>query len=165
MPKDMLSKMGENLKSFWQVNNLRNDKTLLVLTIIYLLVLTLLHWRLSPKLEILFFLAGGILGVYFLDLAEAIFKVSPSPFKNVLFQVIFVPFSLFILTSSGSLFGTGLVLSMFLSMLFQEGRELLAQGNINRWFWPIKREINLRTQQIYLLVMMVVFSLLSLLFA
>jgi len=142
----------------------------IVFTLIYLLSLTFLRWRMNFKGEILFFLGGGILGVYFLDLAEAIFKRgvgesgAPSSFKNVLFQAIFVPFSLFVLTSSGSLFGAGLVLSIFLNMLFEQGKELKATGNLNSWFRIIKRDFSLGTQRFYFLLMLGIFVFLSSLF-
>ncbi|MBI4999543.1 hypothetical protein HZB97_02110 [Candidatus Gottesmanbacteria bacterium] len=132
-----------------------------------------MRWRLSPRLEILFFLGGGILGVYFLDLAEMVFKISPlgvnprgepSPFKNVLFQTIFVPFSLFVLTSSGSLFGAGLILSIFLAMLLGQWQELSRSGNINNWFWIVKSDFPPKTQQIYFAVMSGIFILFTLMF-
>lgn len=154
----------------------------LLITVIYLIFLIIFHWGLKLKLEILLFLAGGILGVYFLDLAELLFKISPlgvnlqaepsgrgprgepSPFKNVLFQTIFVPFSLFVLTSSGSLFGAGLVLSIFLAMLLKQWQELRLEGNINNWFWIVKKDFPLKTQQLYFAVMSGIFIFLSLLF-
>ncbi len=119
-----------------------------------------------------FFLAGGLLGVIFLDLIEAVFKLSPmtdpesqnSAFKNVLVQVVLVPFSLFVMTSSGSLFGVGLILSLFLSMLYRQRLEFRATGNLNSWFWVIKTEITPKNQQIYLMVMAGIFVFLSFLF-
>jgi len=163
--------MPENLKTFWQTNNLRVDRQLLVLTLIYLIIVSAFHWSLHPTLEIPFFLSGGLLGVVFLDLVEAVFRTSPlgstdehPPFKNVLVQVVFVPFSFFVMTSSCSLFGVGLVLSMFLVMLYRQTLELKERGNLDSWFWVIKTEVSLKTQQIYWAVMAGIFVFLSLLF-
>lgn len=164
IPKDMLSKTQGLLKS--------SSKSLLIVTIVYLLFLVFWHWNLNLlRLEILFFLAGGIVGVYFMDLAELFFKNSSvgegqtkSPFKNVLFQAIFVPFTLFIVTSSGSHFGIGLVLSIFLSTLFRQWQEFQKLGNINDWFWMIKTQFSPRDQQNYLLIMSGIFGFLSLMF-
>lgn len=136
----------------------------LLITIIYLIFLIIFRWGFKVKPEILLFLAGGILGVYFLDLAEVLFRISPSPFRNILFQAIFVPFSLFVLTSSGSLFGTGLVLSIFLTMLLGQWQEFSKSGNINNWFWIVKKEFSPKTQQLYFAIMVGIFILLSLLF-
>lgn len=136
----------------------------LLITVFYLIFLIIFHWGFKVKPEILLFLAGGILGVYFLDLADVLFKISPSPFKNVLFQAIFVPFSLFVLTSSGSLFGTGLVLLIFGNMLLSQWQEFAKNGNIGSWFWIVKKEFDISTQQLYFAVMVGIFVLLSLLF-
>lgn len=136
----------------------------LLITVFYLIFLIIFHWGFKVKPEILLFLAGGILGVYFLDLADVLFKISPSPFKNVLFQAIFVPFSLFVLTSSGSLFGAGLVLSISLGMLFSQWQEFALSGNINNWFSLIKKKFSPANQQVYFVAMLGIFVVLSLLF-
>lgn len=164
--------MPLNLKTFWQTNKLGVNRQLLIITLIYLVLLTVFHWGWQPTWEIPFFLAGGLLGIIFLDLAEAIFKISPltttegqhSPFKNVLLQAVFVPFMLFVITSSGSFFGVGLVLSIFLSMLYRQRLELKEVGNLNSWFGVIKIEITPKNQQIYLVIMVGIFAFLSLLF-
>ncbi len=171
-PKEMLSKMPADLKNFWQTNNLHVNRQLLIFTLIYFLILTVFHWGLHPTWEIPFFLAGGLFGIIFLDLAEAVFKMSPltatestnSPFKNVLVQVVFVPLSFFVISSSGSFFGVGLVLSVYLSMLYWQRLAFKETGNFNSWFWVIKTEISFKTQQIYLYVMAGIFAFLSLLF-
>jgi len=172
----MLSKMVYALKNFLVTNNVKTDKNLLITTAVYLLILVILRWQLHPGLEIIFFLAGGLLGVYFLDLAEAIFKFntsnqpsdqptsSRSSFKNVLFQGAFVFLALFVITSSGSLFGAGMILAMYLGMLISQYHQLMATGNLNSWFWPIKTEITVANQKIYLGILAGFFLLLNLLF-
>lgn len=156
--------MPERLKSLLAEVKIKTNKKVLIISLIYLIFLSLFHWNFRPSLEILFFLAGGLLGVYFLDLADVLFKISPSPFKNILFQAIFVPFSLFVLTSSGSLFGIGLVLSIFGNMLFGQWQEFGRSGNIGSWFWIVKSDFNPRTQQIYFAVMVGIFIFFTLMF-
>ncbi len=181
-PKSTLSKMPGQLKSYLMGLNIKTDKKLFIATLIYLAILILMRWRLSPKLDIFFFLAGGILGVQFLELVETIFKdlsakksLEPvlveqgnipgrSSVKNVLCQSVFVPLSLFVITSSGSLFGTGLVLSISFSMLYWQWQEYNTTGKIASWLWVIKTEIDQKTQQIYLAIMGVLFIFLSMLF-
>lgn len=137
----------------------------LIITAVYLLFLV--FWRFNLNIlrwELLLFLAGGILGVYFLDLAEMIIKQEKSPFKNVLFQAILAPFTLFMVTSSGSLFGSGLTLSIFLSLLFGQWREFKKTGSLDSWFWIIKTKFSAPNQRYYLLVVSGIFIFLSLLF-
>lgn len=152
---------------------MRKKPILLIITIAYLLCLTLFHWGGKIDLGILFFLAGGVLGIYFLDLADLLFKISPfrpslqgepSPFRNVVFQSALAILSLFVLTSSGSVFGTGLVLTMFLRILLDQREELGQNGNLQNWFAVIKTEILPSTQKIYFAVMVGIFIFLSFLF-
>jgi len=151
---------------------MRKKPILLIISLVYLLSLTLFHWGIKPSLEILFFLAGGALGVYFLDLADLIFKMSafdntqakPSPFRNVLFQSPLAVLSLFVLTSSGSLFGTGLVLTLFLGILIDQREELGQSNSLQSWFSVIKTEILASTQKLYFWVMVGIFIFLSFLF-
>lgn len=148
------------------------NKKALMITLFYSVGLAFLHWRLRPNLEALFWLGGGVLGVVFLDVAEALFRLSTSDFlqtkvslfKNVLFQTVFIPLALFVLTSSASLFGSGLVLSIFLNMLLDQRQEMQKANNLNYWFAIIKRPIEPPTQKGYLLIMTGIFGFFSLLF-
>ena len=139
-------------------------KNELGLTLGYLAIVIILHWKLHPDLSIIYFLGGGILGVYFLDLADLVFKISPSPYRNVFFQAVFILMTLFVLTSSGSLFGSGLVLAIYLSMILGQFLELKEKGNLSDWFSLIKKEIDMSSQRIYLTVVFVIFLLVNLLF-
>ncbi len=130
----------------------------------YLLLLILFHWQLNFDWSILFFLGGGILGVYFLDLADLVFKIEPKPYRNVFFQTAFILMTLFIITSSGSLMGAGLVLSIYLNMILSQFKEIQEKGNLDEWFKLIKREVDIKTQKIYLGVISGAFLLLNLLF-
>lgn len=143
---------------------IKKKKKELVVTLIYLLIIVLLHWKFRPDLQSLFFLGGGVLGVYFLSLADLIFKISPSPYRNVFFQAAFAVMALFVLTSSGSLFGNGLVLAVYLSMIMDQTSELKGKGNLNGWFSLIKKEIKPAAQMTYFCVINIVFILLNLLF-
>lgn len=85
--------------------------------LVYLLAVGLVKWQLQPPIGAALFLAGGALGIYFLDFAEAFFKLTPSPFRTIQFFLVYAVASFFIVTSSGSLLAIGLVLSMYLSLL------------------------------------------------
>lgn len=85
-------------------------------------------------------------------------------FHNVLFQAILVIFCFFAITSTNSLFGIGLLMGMFLSLLLEEifylknhKEEELKQ----RLFWPVKVELNASQQRIYVLIVVFIFVFLS----
>jgi len=87
-------------------------------------------------------------------------------FHNVLFQLIFCVFCFFVLTSTGSQFGTGLVMAMALHLLKDE-LELLLRGkdeHLRQWlFWQVKTEVTLNQQKSFVILMLLVFVGLSLL--
>ncbi len=106
----------------------------LVVSLVYLLAVGFFKWRLKPPDDAIFFLVGGALGIYFLDGAEAFFQLSPSPFRSVVFAAGFALVSFFVVTSSGSFVATGLVLSLYLTLILWQVGELGAVGNLNSWY-------------------------------
>lgn len=87
-------------------------------------------------------------------------------FHNALFQLIFYVFCFFVLTSTGSQFGSGLVMAMALHLLRDE-LGLLLRGRdetLRRWlFWQVKTEISFNQQKFFVILMLLVFIGLSLL--
>ncbi len=98
----------------------RKPLIFLVISLAYLIGAGLLKWQIRPPVWAAAYLGGGLLGVYFLDIAEVFFNLAPSPFRTVTFQALFVVVSLFVVTSSGSLLATGLVLSIYLTMILRQ---------------------------------------------
>ncbi len=84
-------------------------------------------------------------------------------FHSVLFQPILLVLAFFVLTSTGSLFGSGLVMSMNLHLLKDEWQCFLKEGRLGWLFWPIKRKIDEKGEKIYLSAVTFFFILLSLL--
>ncbi|MDP3888580.1 MAG: hypothetical protein Q8Q24_00905 [bacterium] len=87
-------------------------------------------------------------------------------FHNAFFQVFFYVFAFFVLTSSGSLLGAGLVLGILLHLLYEEITNYLGKREelLRDWlFWPIGGKISLRGQKIFLAVSFLVFFWLNLL--
>lgn len=81
-------------------------------------------------------------------------------FHNVLFQLILFILCFFVLTSTGSLFGSGLVMSMALHLLKDEFHEWQVgrEERLGQWlFWPIKMEVSLQNQKIFLIFMALLF--------
>ncbi|MCJ7826481.1 hypothetical protein MUP56_02605 [Patescibacteria group bacterium] len=100
----------------------------------YILILGVLKWRLSPDISTVFYLLGGLFGVYFMDLADLVFDIKPSPFRSIVFIVLFGIVSFFIVTSSGSMFAAGLVLSLYFTLLLLQAEEWQEYQNLNAWF-------------------------------
>lgn len=100
----------------------------------YIILLGLLKWRITPPPGAVLFLAGGALGIYFMDAAEVFFHLVPSPFRTIVFNALFVAVSFFIVTSSGSLLAMGLVLSLYLSFVLSQIGEWKLLGNLNSWY-------------------------------
>jgi hypothetical protein len=100
----------------------------------YILILGVLKWRLSPDISTVFYLLGGLFGVYFMDLADLVFDIQPSPFRSIVFVVLFCIVSFFVVTSSGSMFAAGLVLSLYFTLLLLQAEEWQEYHNLNEWF-------------------------------
>lgn len=88
-------------------------------------------------------------------------------FHSVLFQLIFIVVTFLIITSSGSVFGIGLVLSFYIHMLVDQLIDYMDMGNIDNWFssldYFIKIQINDKFKRTYfgfVGVMLLVFTFL-----
>jgi hypothetical protein len=131
----------------------------------YLLLTVFSRWKLDLKPEIFFYLAGGIIGTFVLDLAEEFFQLHPSPFRSVLFIFAFIPVSFFIVTSSGSFFASGIVMAIHLTLLIWQAGELRIRGNLESWYRLIaalppimNQRLVLAGQAVLLLVLAIIFS-------
>ena len=119
----------------------------LFISLAYLFLVGLLKWKLTPPPGAVLYLAGGAIGVYFLDVAEVFFNLHPSPFRTIVFVGAFSIVSFFIVTSSGSFVGSGLVLSLFLSLLLWQIGEWKLTGNLNSWYRMVASVPSARQQQ------------------
>lgn len=70
---------------------------------------------------------------------------------TVMFQVIFLFLSFLVMTSSGSLFGRGLVLAFLLHLLVDEILDLKETGNMTHWFKNIPIQLDQMQLNIYLI--------------
>lgn len=135
----------------------RKPSTFLIASITYLFLVTIIKWWMHPTLSTLFFLAGGLLGTYFLDIAEVVFSVHPSPFRTIVFVVLFAVVSLFVITSSGSMLAIGLVLSVFLTILLWQVGEWSIMKNLNTWYRMLADPIPSFWQQSILYICGIIF--------
>jgi len=87
-------------------------------------------------------------------------------FHNVLFQAIFLPFAFLVLTSSGSLMGAGMVMSILLSLLLDQVNLILRNEDqlfSEKYFWPVSFPLSLSLKKTWVFLMAIAFILLNLL--
>lgn len=78
-------------------------------------------------------------------------------FHSVIFQLIFLVATFFVLSSSAGLLGKGVVLVMFLEIIVSQFDEFLKTGKMDSWFWQLKISLASNFQVLYLLVMFLIF--------
>jgi hypothetical protein len=82
-------------------------------------------------------------------LAETRYERTKIIFHTATFQLIFTILAFWVLTSSGSLFGRGVVLAFLLHMLVDEAVDLNEMGNLSNWFRNFPVAIEERRQRWY----------------
>lgn len=129
----------------------------LLVSLGYLVLTGFLKWGFSPPTVAVWYLVGGLLGIYFLDFAESFFQLTPSPFRTIVFAAAYVIVSLFVVTSSGSLISMGLVLSLYLILILWQIGEWQIKGNLDEWYRMINGPVTPRTQRWVLIVFIALF--------
>jgi hypothetical protein len=135
----------------------RKPLLFVVASVVYVLLVGFAKWQVAPPLESLWFLVGALIGVYFLDAAEVFFALNPSPFRSMVFAAGFVVVSFFVVTSSGSLLASGLVLSLYLSLVLWQLGEWQVTHSLTQWYRMIAGPVSVRTQQWILLAFVALF--------
>jgi len=106
----------------------------LLVTLVYLFTIMILKWGIHVTADTGLFLVGGFVGLYFLDAAEEFFRLSPSPFRTIIFVALFAIVSFFVVTSSASYLAGGLVLSIYLTIILWQIGEWLLFKHLNSWY-------------------------------
>lgn len=83
---------------------------------------------------------------------------------TVAFQVLFVVLSFWVLTSSASIFGKGLVLGVFAHILVDQALDFKVVGDLRNWFWQIPKAEGKELHAFWLVGGILVFLLLVLIF-
>ena len=96
---------------------LKKPPLFLVVSLVYLALIGFLKWGIQPPVDAIYYAGGALLGIFFLDIAEVFFNLAPSPFRSIVFVAGFAVVSFFVISSSDSLLGKGLVLSFYLIIL------------------------------------------------
>lgn len=142
----------------------RKPAIFLIISLVYLVVLGFSKWQIQPTMGSLYYLIGGVLGIYFLDVAEEFFQLAPSPFRSVVFLALFIVVSLFVVTSSGSLLASGLVLSLYLSLVLWQIGEWQVAGQLDSWYRMLAQPVPVATQRWLTVAFVAIFILETLLF-
>ncbi len=142
----------------------RKPTFFIIASVVYLIVVAFLKWSIHPSIDTLLFVLGGIVGIFFLDVAEVFFHLNPSPFRGMVFFGAFTGVCFFILTSSGSFLASGLVLSLYVTMMLWQAGEWRLSGNLDSWYTMIAVPVSRTTQQRVLIGVYVLFFVLTVLF-
>lgn len=73
-------------------------------------------------------------------------------FHTVIFQAVLAILTFWVITSSGSLFGRGLVLAFSLHLVLDELSQFLEKGDLSSWFWQLPVNLDRRQTQTFLAV-------------
>lgn len=73
-------------------------------------------------------------------------------FHSIFFQLIFFVLTFWMLSSSGSVFGKGMVLAFALHLLVDEAIDLTEMGNLGNWFKNLPVTLDLSQSRIYWVV-------------
>jgi hypothetical protein len=112
-------------------------------TIIFLLIISILRFNFS--FQLLFLWLGGLLGTEFLTISEQIFqhdlKLTKPIFKTVVFQTVLICLTFYIITSSRSLFVSGLIMTMNLQLLKDQITEYTKTKTLSgSWFIYLRQD-------------------------
>ncbi|HCM38085.1 MAG: hypothetical protein UV61_C0009G0055 [Candidatus Gottesmanbacteria bacterium GW2011_GWB1_43_11] len=121
------------------------------------------HWRLSPNVNTILYLVGGVIGLYLLQIVEGVLKTSPQLLRFIPTQIIVTVLTLFVLTSSTNRLGQGLLLGLNLR-LFHWQFLAFQTGSLGDWFRGLSSQLTLPQQKNYLLVLLVLMILEGLIF-
>jgi hypothetical protein len=142
----------------------RKPLLFLFISLGYLILVGFFKWYIHPPLDALWFVLGGVIGVYLLDAAEVFVAINPSPFRSVVFAGAFVVLSLFVVTSANSMLANGLVLSLYLTMLLWQLGQWQIAGNLNTWYRMVVGPVSVSRQKWGMIIFAVFFFVETLLF-
>lgn len=133
-------------------------------SLFFVLIASLIKWGIHPTGETAWFIVGGMVGIYFMDVAEVFFALEPSPFHSIVFMGAYAVVSLFVTTSSSVSLARGLVLSLFLQLLLRQTGEWRLTGSNASWYRTVSGTVSTKIQGWILLEFTVLFLVESYLF-
>lgn len=142
----------------------RKPLVFIIVSLGYLIGIGFFKWFIHPPIGALWFILGGIIGVYLLDAAEVFVAITPSPFRSIVFAGAFVVLSLFVITSVSNLLADGLVLTLYLTLLLWQIGEWQISGNLNTWYHMVAEPVSVSLQRWGLIIFTILFLVETLLF-
>lgn len=85
-------------------------------------------------------------------------------FHNLTFHFIFALFALFVVSSTGSLLGRGLVLGFLVNLLVDQYFDYKQQGNLNNWFSQVNMSLTQDQSKLFLIFQVLILFLLGVFF-
>lgn len=85
-------------------------------------------------------------------LAITRYERSSPIFHTAFFQIFFTAFTFFVITSTGSLLGRGLVLAFLLHLTVDQTKDYLDTDSLDRWFYNLNVKPATQTASFYLLI-------------
>jgi hypothetical protein len=135
-----------------------------VVSIVYTLCTVLLKWNIKPQLDAAWFIGGSFIGIYFLEVAEEFFQLSPSPFRSVVFSAGFTLVSFFIVSSSSGYLARGLVLTIYLTLILRSIGQWAVVKNIDNWYQMFSKPVAPKYQLYSLMIFIALFFIETYLF-
>lgn len=93
--------------------------------------------------------------------AETRYERSTQIFHTVQFQLIFLVLSFLVVTSSGSYFGTGIVLAFFLHLLVDQLVDFFEIGSLDIWFRKLPFKLDQEKSLFYWLILLLMLFFLA----
>lgn len=106
----------------------------------------------------------GKVGNVYMDMLNKRVSNKDLVFHNVLFQIVFSIFAFFVVSSGGSLLGSGIVLGFMLHLVVDQLTDKFELGNIADWFSTVRVNLSSRDQSFYLFFNVVVLFVFGFLF-
>ena len=103
-----------------------------------------------------FFLEKHAIGRMFTLLYETRSERTGLIFHTIFFQIIFFVLTFWMMSSSGSIFGKGMVLAFALHLLIDQIMDLTELGNFDNWFKNLPFKLDLAQSKIYWMVATVI---------
>ena len=85
-------------------------------------------------------------------------------FHTIYFQIVFLLFALFVVTSTGSLLGRGIVLGFLLNLVVDQGLDLQKTHALENWFRQLKLNLSREQASFYVLGNLLVIIVLAFFF-
>ena len=86
-------------------------------------------------------------------------------FHSGYFQIIFLVLFFWIMTSSGSFFGRGIVFAFFLHLLIDQAIDFQETGNLDNWFMKLNIQLSRDRQIVYFVVNCLLFVITAFIFS